>query len=100
MLQLKRLWKEREELLMEGRRSRKDLEDTRVEVAYERSLRREHQGHAYLLAKERERLLRMVAKERCAAPHPRACAYELDQVVRASAEVWWVCVAFNGGAVT
>jgi hypothetical protein len=64
-LQMKGLWRDKQELTAETKRLAKEVEDTKVEAAYERDLRREHQGHAFLLAKERVRLLKMLAKERC-----------------------------------
>ena len=63
---MKALWKDRQDLVLENKQLKKDLEETRVELEYERSVRRDHQGHAFLLAKEREKLLQMLAKERYA----------------------------------
>jgi hypothetical protein len=68
VLQIKALYTEKQGLAAEAKQLASELEEAKVEAAYERGLRREHQGHAYLLAKERERLLKMLARERCAAP--------------------------------
>lgn len=68
-MQVATLKTDRQDLLAESKKLWKALEDTKVEAAFERGLRREHQGHAYLLAKERERLLQTIAKLRHALKH-------------------------------
>ena len=62
---MKSLWQQRQGLAAEGKQLRKELEDAKVELECERSLRKDHERAAFLLAHDRQKLLRLLANERC-----------------------------------